>query len=258
MKVVIIGTGNVAHVLGDIFIAAGHTIIEVVGRNAENVKSLADIFKCGECIDFSKLNTSADIYLIALADNAIESVVKEIRMKDQIIVHTAGSVSMKVLQSCSANFGVLYPLQSLRKGLMHKPVIPVLIDGNNAATKDVLQAFTQTWSEQIQFASDDERLKTHLAAVVVNNFTNHLFTITDQYCKEEKLNFSLLYPLIEETVNRIRFFPPSKVQTGPAIRHDFITLEKHLSILFNHHYLRELYKMLSSNIIDFYKKEDKD
>ncbi len=258
MKVVIIGTGNVAHVLGDTFISAGHEIVEIAGRNNDKVKSLATFFSCGECVDLTKLNQSADIYLIAVADGSIEAVAQKIRLTDRIIVHTAGSVNKNVLQNCSSNYGVIYPLQSLRKGLNHKPVIPVLIDAINEITKSQLRSFTETWSNQIQYASDDERLKTHLAAVVVNNFTNHLYTITDQYCKEEKLNFSLLYPLIEETVHRIKFFPPSTVQTGPAIRHDFITIEKHLSILSNHHYLRELYKILSSNIIDYYKKDDKD
>lgn len=258
MKVVIVGTGNVAHVLGDTFIGAGHEIIEVAGRNKEQLNALANIFKCNKCDDIENLTPSADIYLIAVSDESIETVAQKIRLNEQVVVHTAGSVGIHVLQQCSANYGVVYPLQSFRKGLTQKPIIPVLLDGNNAATKETLLSFAKTWGEQLQFAADDERLKTHLAAVVVNNFVNHLFTITDQYCKEEKLNFSLLYPLIEETVHRIKSVSPSTVQTGPAIRHDFITLEKHLSILSNHHYLRELYKMLSSNIIDFYKKAERD
>ena len=258
MKVVIIGTGNVAHVLGDSMVAAGHEIIEIAGRNPDHVKSLADIFQCHANDNLGKINLTADLYLIAVADNSIEAVAKNIRVYDRVVVHTAGSVFKDVLHECSENFGVIYPLQSLRKGLNHKPIIPVLIEGNNDLAKETIKTFAETWASTVQFATDEERLKTHVAAVVVNNFTNHLLTIADQYCKEEKLNFSLLYPLIEETVHRLQFFAPSTVQTGPAIRHDFVTIEKHLSILANHHFLRELYKMFSSNIMDFYSKDDKD
>ena len=52
---------------------------------------------------------------------------------------------------------------------------------------------------------DDQRLKLHLAAVLCNNFVNHLYALTERYCKMEGLDFQLLLPLIKETAARWSF-----------------------------------------------------
>ena len=252
MKVVIIGTGNTATVLGKKILEAGHEIIQVIGRNFENVNYLASRLNAGSAYNVRYINLSADIYIIAVSDSAIGSVASQLKLKDKIAVHTAAAVSKDALAACSKHFGVLYPLQTLVKEMETIPAVPVLIDGNNENTKKVLKDFSVDWAETVRVANDEERLKMHIVAVFVSNFPNHLFTIAEQYCRRQELKFSLLHALIEETIKRLKTQSPSTVQTGPAIREDYVTIEKHKEILKDHSKLNNLYNILTSSIISFY------
>ena len=231
MKVIIIGSGNVASVLGKKILAAGHEIIQVAGRNVENLASLSSSLKTTYTTNLLEIKKDADIYIISVSDLAIGSVISQLKLKNQILVHTAGSVSKDALATGSANYGILYPLQSLKKEVTIIPGIPVLVDANNVQTQEKLEKFASSWSDMVSFANDDERLKLHLAAVFVNNFTNHLIAIADEFCSLNQLNFKLLLPLIEETILRIKEHPAVLVQTGPARRNDHETMEKHRKLL---------------------------
>jgi len=169
---------------------------------------------------------------------------------DKPVYHTAAAVSKEVLKNISCNYGVIYPLQSLRKEMSVIPEIPFLIDANNEQTETLAMTIAEKLGSSVVKASDAERLKIHVAAVLVNNFTNHLFALTEGYCNKEGIDFQLLKPLIAETSNRAIQSSPSLEQTGPAIRNDHVTLEKHLKILSLHPELRELYLTLSNSIIN--------
>ena len=97
-------------------------------------------------------------------------------------------------------------------------------------------------------AGDNARAKLHVAAVVVSNFTNHLYKLAEDYCRKEGLDFKQLLPLIEETALRLKSTSPSAAQTGPALRHDKETIQKHLSLLAAHPQLKNMYLLLTESI----------
>jgi hypothetical protein len=111
-------------------------------------------------------------------------------------------------------------------------------------------SFAKELSPKVEIAGDEERLKLHVAAVIVSNFTNHLYAIAEAYCIEEKIDFDMLKPLIGETALRIRTISPAAVQTGPAVRKDIHTLDKHLRLLVNHPKLRTTYLRLTDSIMN--------
>lgn len=252
MKVVIIGSGNAATILGRKIDESGHEIVQVVSRNVESANRMSAFLNIVAVYNIRHINLLADIYLIAVSDSSIGLIAADLQLNDKIVVHTAAAVSKEVLATVSTNYGILYPLQTLTSEMVTLPPIPVLIDGNNEKTIETLREFADRWADNVQVANDEERLKLHVAAVLVNNFTNHLFTIVKEYCEKERLNFSLLYPLIEETVKRIKENNPAFLQTGPARRKDFVTIEKHYKLLEEYPKVEELYKLFTNSIIDFY------
>jgi predicted short-subunit dehydrogenase-like oxidoreductase (DUF2520 family) len=250
MKIVMIGSGNVATVLSRLCNIKGHQIIQVISRQMDNAKKLANEFGC-TCTDGEgKPDTSADIYIVCISDNALFSLNKSFSLGNKLIVHTAGSVSKDVLNDISSNYGILYPFQSLRKEMEAIPEIPLLIDGNTEETISVIESFAKTLSPIVKKTTDDERLKLHVAGVVVNNFTNHLYTLAQEFCQKEQIEFSLLYPLIRETAERVAKYAPKDVQTGPALRNDVFTLDKHLRILTAHPKLKYLYLKFTDSIMN--------
>ena len=160
MKVVIIGAGNVATVLGRLMVKAGHEIIQVVSRSVDNARLLATELGCSFSTDPKILDTNGDVYVMAMADAALNQIHESYFLGDKLIVHTAGAVSKDVLKIVSVNYGVMYPLQSLRK---EKPEsyqdIPLLIDGSSAEVTARVREFALTISSTVGYEDDEQRQK---------------------------------------------------------------------------------------------------
>ena len=249
MNIVIIGTGNTATVLGKKFKEAGHHIVQVFGRDASAASKLAYQFDTESTNYWSVIRKNADFYLVAVADDAIAEVAKHVHVPGKLVAHTAASVAKDVLKTMSHHYGVFYPLQSLRKDVDELPDIPVFIDASDEGTGKKLEQLARSISrEKVIVAGDKERLKLHVAAVIVSNFTNHLYKLAEDYCKREGLDFKQLLPLIEETAQRLKTISPSDAQTGPAIRHDQPTIEQHLIVLEKYPHLKKIYEVMTESI----------
>ena len=253
MKITIIGTGNVATVFAKLAFAAGNTIVQIIGRNEAAGKSLAQKVNANYS-DIENINPTVDIIIIAVADNAIADIVIKLVPTNAIVVHTAGSVSINVLAHKFENYGIIYPLQSLRKDMETIPEIPLLLEANNATTYGMLENFSKTISKTVAAITENERLHLHTAAVIVNNFTNYLYAEAYQLCQANKINFDLLLPLIKETANRVEHASPLEMQTGPAKRNDTVTIDKHLTLLEKYPSIKSVYAFLSDKILGMYKK----
>lgn len=249
MNIVFIGSGNVAAVLGRKFKAAGHQILQVFSRNASAASKLAYEWDTESTNYISLINKEADVYIIAVNDDSIPVLAKELLLPGKVVAHTAASVPMDILRSVTAHFGVFYPLQSLRKEMNNLPDVPVFFDGKDEKSKRTLEALARSIADdKVTEAGDDARKKLHVAAVFVSNFTNHLYALAEAYCKKEGLDFRQLQPLIEETAIRIRDISPAEVQTGPASRHDEQTIQLHLELLKSYPGLQQLYQQLTESI----------
>jgi predicted short-subunit dehydrogenase-like oxidoreductase (DUF2520 family) len=250
MKIVLIGSGNVATVLGRLIVQHDHTVSQVISREIDHAAALATELNATPSNFDGQPDTSADMFIIAISDSALENFFVNGDLKNKCVVHTAGSVSKDILGGYSNFYGVLYPLQSLRKEMPTIPSIPFLIDGNSEETTNYIEAFARSISPNVQRTNDEERLKLHAAAVIVSNFTNHLYAIAEDFCVKENVDFDMLKPLIVETAQRISQVSPSKVQTGPAIRKDIHTLDKHLRLFTAHPKLRTMYLRLTDSIMN--------
>lgn len=249
MDIVIIGTGNVAFVLGRLFRNSGHRIIQIVGRNTSAASELAYELDTDSTNYWSLINKTADVYIIAVADKVIEETTSELRLPGKVVAHTAGAVTRDVLKNVTNHYGVFYPLQTINKNSPPTTDIPFFVDGADSFTKDTLQSLARSISShQAVMSSDEQRLKLHVAAVVVNNFTNYLYSLAEEFCAKENIDFRLLMPLIRETAMKISDNHPEDVQTGPALRNDVDTINLHIKLLDNHPELRKIYQFLTENI----------
>jgi len=249
MDIVIIGSGNTAAILGRKFRNAGHTILQVISRNATAASELAYEWDTESANYLTLLNKNADVYIIAVADNAVRKIAEDLRLPGKVVAHTAAAVPAEVLKPITAHYGVFYPLQSLRKEMARLPEIPFYIDAHDQVARQKLEQLAVSISGYpASPAGDDQRLKLHVAAVIVNNFVNHLFVLAEEYCAKEGIAFSQLLPLIDETISRIKEVSPQQAQTGPAIRHDEETIKKHLSVLSPHPELKKIYLLLTTSI----------
>jgi len=222
--------------------------MQVYSRQPDHAAQLAAALQCGHTSRWEELDRNAGIYLVALADNALRDLHSHLSLPGRLVLHTAGAVPKEALLDVSANSGVLYPLQSLRRELQPYPEIPLLTDANQEADRQRITDLARSISKQVSVADNITRLKLHLAAVMVNNFTNHLYVLADHYCRSEGADFSLLLPLIRETAERLSRVAPEDAQTGPAIRGDEATIERHLELISNYKDIKEVYTVFTRQI----------
>ncbi len=248
MDIVIIGSGNVGTVLGKMAHRAGHRVLQVFSRHLQNASALATQLDAKAVDSLSDITQEADLFLVALSDAATANLPHSWKAKSGLICHTAGALSMNILKQVGANIGVLYPLQSLTKERIPEKPFPLLIDSNNGANHEMLAVFANSLSPIVRTTGDEERLKLHLSAVIVNNFSNHLFALAEDYCNRQGLDFSLLRPIILETAERLETNSAASMQTGPAIRNDQATLEKHLDLLKEFPQMQQLYNAFTESI----------
>ncbi len=251
--ITIIGSGNVAFHLGQRFVEKGVDVEAVCSRNKNHAETLAKTLGTTGISNYSKIPRTSDMYIIAVSDDAIADVVQELGSylaKDALVYHTSGSVSSEAVRSFFTKGGVFYPLQTFSKSRSTDfDKLPICLHTEDTASKDRLEALARSICPNVHWVDDQQRASLHVAAVFVNNFTNHLYHIGHQLCEKEQVSFDLLRPLIEETALKIQKHPPREMQTGPARRGDEQTIQKHLDYLKDDSTLTALYRLLSQSII---------
>jgi len=248
-RIVLLGSGNVALQLGQALRQNGLHIAQVYSRNKDHAAALAAPLKATPVSSISKIEKNADLYILAVKDDAIAVLAKKLHLKDKLVVHTSGSVGMEVLKPASSSTGVLYPLQTLSKSRkVNWRKIPLCIESNSKSGKVLLKKIASRVSDETLWITSEERKLLHLSAVFANNFTNHLYVIAETLLKKKKFPFRLLHPLILETALKATELGPVAAQTGPAIRHDEKTIKKHLKMLASEKEYRPLYLSLSKSI----------
>ena len=227
--IVLLGFGNVNfHLINALNSVNEITVIQIYNRN--NIVLSSELNHIPFTTDLSEIK-DADLYIIAIPDDSIAEFSQSLPLKNKLVVHTSGSVSMDALSERNRK-GVFYPLQTFSKNReVNFNNIPICVEATEATDLKLLMNLGISLSEKVVEVNSEERSKLHLAAVFVNNFVNHLYAIGDDILSNNNLSFDLLHPLIEETASKIKTLAPSQVQTGPARRGDQKTIEKHLHLL---------------------------
>lgn len=250
MKIVVLGSGNVATQLTKAFAKHGHKIIQVYSKTSANAKVLADAVSATAIANTSQIDTTADLYLIAVSDAAIGQLVLDMPVTDHgIVIHTSGATPLDVLSKFK-NHGVIYPPQSISKEIdLDIQAIPFGIEANTEKSLAQLFSMLRPLAPKTFACNTKQRLALHIAAVFANNFPNALFQMANELLEHEQLNFDLIRPIILETAKKVQTHLPSAVQTGPASRNDNNTINTHLQFLSYSNELSQIYQYMTEFII---------
>jgi predicted short-subunit dehydrogenase-like oxidoreductase (DUF2520 family) len=196
--------------------------------------------------DYQKI-TEADVYIIAVSDDAIAEVAAQLPFNNRLVVHTSGSSDISVLQDNNKK-GVFYPLQTFTKGkAIDFAEIPICIEVQHEEDYQLLEKLGHSISQKVVSITSEQRKSLHVAAVFVCNFVNHMYHMGHEICEKNDIPFEVLHPLIQETAHKIMTLSPEEAQTGPAVRHDSKTIEKHLDFIENTEY-KTIYQLLTQSI----------
>ncbi len=243
ITVSILGYGNVGKHLFHAFQTAKNLVIKQVYSPSLSPKNEGST----QFINELDVLEQADVFLLAIPDDAVAAFSKKLPFEDALVVHTSGSVGMEALDSKNRR-GVFYPLQTFSKGRsINFKEIPICVEAEEPKDLVLLKQLAEMISGTVVELSSVKREKLHLAAVWANNFSNHLFHLAKDFMEAEGLEFEWLLPLLEETVQKLKTLSPEAAQTGPARRNDQQTMQKHLESL-EDPFQKQLYLLLSQSI----------
>lgn len=251
-SIVCIGAGKLANQLMPALEHAGYDIVQVYSRTTVSSNALASSLKnTAATNDINGIQKGADIYFFALKDDVMEAVAKKLDYlanEKSVFVHTSGILPLSAIPF--KRRGIFYPLQTFSPNhQVDWKKTPILVTGVNEEITSSLQIMAEKISDLVYKVGDDDRAALHVAAVFANNFTNHMLTLAEIICKEHHVSFEILKPIIRETIAKALEAGPANSQTGPAVRGDQHTIDKHLSILKDDPRLQKLYKALSESIM---------
>ena len=254
--ITIIGSGNVATHLAKALHAAGHQIVQIWSREYDHAEALANqVF--AEPIDrLNLLYPTADVYILAVTDDALFDLALDLRLRDALVLHTAGSVSLRVLQPISRKNGVIWSPQTFIRDIpMDYSQLPFCIEGSSPEVEEAIRDLLQPVSQHIFRVDTDQRQWLHLAAVMTNNFGNAINALAQDILQQHNIPFEILHPLITMTAEKIKQGGLWQQQTGPARRRDQKTIDNQRRLIADNEQLLKIYDLLTETIKDKTRKQ---
>lgn len=246
----IIGSGNVAWWFVYALKKANIRIQQIYSRRAEHCQKLAEQCEAEAISELDKLQCDSDLYIFSLKDDVYETVVKQIPFRLPLAALTAGSVSQQTLADYATHYGIIYPCQSISQNSDFLTLnVPLCIEGSDKDTENALFNFAKLLCSNVFRVNETQRASLHRAAVFANNFTNAMYNISFDILQKADLEKDILFPLIQNTIEKVKTMTPEAAQTGPAKRGDRIVMQRQLESI-DEELVREIYKSCSQYIME--------
>ena len=247
IKVLIIGFGKV-----------GSHLCNAIKR--KNSKYSVTVSKSSRHLINKRALSDSDVIIICVQDdkigNAVKSIIKSgAILKGKITAHTSGTLTsdeLEGLKKRGARIASFHPVQTFnRKARPNDRLfenIYTAIEGNTYALKILRKIARDIGSIPVNIEKDFKTLH-HICCVISSSYTAAGFSIIDDiYTLKngfKKVNFLNIYmPLVKQTISNIESDGIEKSLTGPIVRNDVKTLQKHIE---------KLETLKSKEIVDYYR-----
>jgi predicted short-subunit dehydrogenase-like oxidoreductase (DUF2520 family) len=245
----LVGSGNIAHWLVYALKKAGVDIRQIYSRQLDHAKELAAKAGADAIDSLRDLSPDSDLYIFSVKDDSYETLLSQLPFRLPLAVHTAGSLSIRIFEPYADSYGILYPYQSLNKNMDFANVeVPLSVESNDRMVENELFAFAGRLSSTVQLMGEAQRLVLHRAAIFGCNFTNAMYAIAYDILRENNIEWRMILPLLENTLDKVKTMNPHDAQTGPAKRGDQNIIRLHQEALQDER-LREIYRLMSDYIM---------
>ena len=248
--IVILGSGNVASHFVRAMCRSDIKIRQIYSRNSKTAAELCKFAKCEYVTKIDEIFPDADFYFFIMNDEANAHIAEQISINSSsIVVHTAGSQSMHIFKGLTNNFGVFYPFQTFTKGVETDfTKIPICVEASNPETYLSLDRLAQKLGCKTYNIDESKREVLHLSGVFASNFMNHCVNIAEDILSDNNIDTNIIKPLLEQSHYKIINHGAEASQTGPALRNDNHTIEKHLKLIEKNAQYSAIYRVLTDRI----------
>lgn len=195
------------------------------------------------------INSKSNLFIIAVSDRAVSKLAKTIyaRFPKALVCHCSGTVLLSDLPQPLLHKMVVYPMYSFNgQSQTDWSQVPLFIEGLTTKNKKTIvqDLFANL---HIYTCNSNERIRLHCAAVITHNFSNALLVWANSILPPKYQKHKVWYPLLHQWFTDLNSHLPKTLQTGPALRNDKTTIQKHIQ-LFSTQNFKVLYRKLTQLI----------
>jgi len=245
-KVGIVGTGKLGGSLARALCEAGVNVVAISDINFPRALQKAKL--CGDetfAVPLENLPQDLTTVLIAVSDDAIVDVAKFLASTKKIsnkcvVAHTSGALPSSVLSALKRKTKLLasfHPIQTFsgtEDDWQRLFGIYFGLEGHQHALPRLRSLVDKLRARELEIPADKKEFY-HLACMIASNFLVTLQSSAIQIMTEigvsEEQAFSILEPLIFATLDNIKIMGYIDAQTGPIVRRDIGTIERHIKAL---------------------------
>lgn len=250
-NVTFIGSGNIAHWMAYAMHINNINVKQIYSRHLCNARALAEKYGAEAVDDLSALKPGSDLYLFMVKDDSFDDILPQLPFRLPFAAHTAGSLSISVFNHYADKYGIIYPYQSLSKSMAFDGVeVPLSVEANSKKAENELMALAQRLSGQVAVIPEQRRQVLHKAAIFGCNFTNAMYAMAYDILTENGMDWQMIMPLLQNTLEKVKTMAPHDAQTGPAKRRDTNIIKLHADTI-DDPQVREIYLLLTDYIMRF-------
>lgn len=250
MKIGFIGAGNVGFTLAKYLNLKYQNVVGFYSRDINDAKEASKFVLCEYYNDILELSKCCDTLFLTVNDDSlveISKTLKNLNIKNKIIIHTSGSNSSEILNELCDNYlyslHPLYAFANKYEDFKKLDDIYFTLEGNNKYINDLKSLFNNTY-----IIDTKDKALYHAYAVFASNLVNALINISYEGFKKLNINPNALMPLFINNALNIKNLGPKVSLTGPVKRCDLTTINKHLEVLPKDE--RDIYIKLSKILVN--------
>lgn len=263
-----IGAGKVGFSLGKYLSENGVNVSGYYSKSQHSANEAGNFTKTKSYKSLTQLVESSDVIFITTGDKDIEVVwneVKKLTISKKLICHCSGSISSEIFSNIKDHgaYGYsihpMFPVWDKHDSYKDLKKAFITIEGDEKYLKYFTGLFKGMGNNTAIITSENKALY-HASSVMVSNLVLGLINSGASYLNQcgfsKEDGLKALFPLIEGNINNIKNNGIVNSLTGPIERGDLVTIKKHLDAMDNAN--KELYQILSRNIVPIAKKKNKD
>ncbi|WP_330695272.1 Rossmann-like and DUF2520 domain-containing protein [Anaerotignum sp.] len=268
IKIGFIGPGKVGVNLARYFLYHGLTVSGFFGRTLEHTQEACRLTNTNIYTSIEEIVQDNEIIWITTPDDtilAIDHEISKLNVKGKSICHASGSLPSTVLQLSKKAGATVYSIHPIY-AFSHKTVdfkelqtVKFSLEGDfSHGDEDAILQMMKKIGNFYFIRSAETAAIYHLANVFVSNLTLSLLDIGVSYfldmglSKEEAI--SVVMPLVKGNIRNIEEKGFLSSLTGPVLRGDWKTLQRHLSVIKKED--EEIYKKLSLHLLELARKKE--
>ena len=241
-----IGCGQLGKTLGSLWHQSGSLVIgDILTRSGKSAQAAVDSIGAGRAVANIDDMQSADLYLIASADDAIEAcsdALAESGMLNaaNIVFHCSGSQSSALLSACEdqgAHTASIHPIKSFADvGLAVRSFAGTHCgaEGEPEALTLLSSLFEAIGAKLLPIHAEHKTLY-HAASVIASNYLVTLQEISIQSFEQAGLSrtqaMQVLQPIVSGTVDNVFTVGTHQALTGPIARGDSKVVAEQLAAI---------------------------